>query len=105
MYPFSEQIFEARRLAGEDSEELSEPSEDHEHTILLSQELGLSLQPCPITKENFIDLGGFVPELFEDGFTCLHVHHPKDQISGDLEFQHSLSNHTYCKDEIINRHG
>ena len=67
----------------QDFEEFSEPSEDQEFTILLSEELGLSLHPHPLLEENFLELGGQIPELFQDGYTCSHAHHSsRDQESG-----------------------
>ena len=55
VYHFSKQISEARRQMDEDSEELSEPLENQEHTIL-SGELGISLHPRLLLTEDFIDL-------------------------------------------------
>ena len=74
VYHFSKQISEARRIMDEDSEDLLEPSENREHTILLDGNLGLSVHPRPLLEEDFIDLGGHIPELFEDGSTCQHNH-------------------------------
>ena len=58
----------------EDFEDLIVPSENCEHTILLHGDLGLSVHPRPLLEEDFIQLGGHIPELFEDGSTCLHNH-------------------------------
>ena len=81
----------------EDSQDLPEPSENREHTILLSGDLGMSAHPRPLLEEDFIDLGGHIPVLFEDGFTCLHNHLNK------LEFDNGdISNNPYCKDERVN---
>ena len=69
------------------SEELPEPIEYREHTILLSGELGISLHPRPLLEQDFVDLGGQILELFEDGFTCSHIHHhikDLESSSGDI---------------------
>ena len=82
----------------EDSQDLPEPSENREHTILLSGDLGMSAHPRPLLEEDFIDLGGHIPALFEDGFTCLHNHLNKLEFdNGDI-----ISNNPYCKDERVN---
>ena len=52
--------------------------ENREHTIILSEELRLSIHPRPITDEDAEELGSLIPEQFEDGFECSHSHHHID---------------------------
>ena len=66
----------------ENLEDELDVEENHKHTIILSEELRLSIHPRPITAEDAEELGSFIPEQFEDGFKCSHSHHHvKDQIS------------------------